>query len=120
MGRSQQKGSDFERLIADGLAKALDDDRIDRRVKRGTDDRGDIAGVRCHGKRVVIECKNIATGKVFYLPEWVKEAHDEAGNDDALVGVVIHKRNKTTDPMKQWCSMEVGDFVKLLTGQEVE
>lgn len=121
MGRSRasakKSGTAFETLIAKGLAEALDDDRIERRARSGAKDRGDIGGVRCHGQKVVIECKDIATGKVLHLPEWVKEAHDEAGNDDALVGVVIHKRSGTTDPMKQWLTCEVGDFVKILTGQ---
>ena len=117
MSRSQQKGTSFETSIAKGLASALDDDRIERRAKTGTKDRGDIAGVRLRGQRVVIECKHEATGKVFKLPEWVDEAQEEAANDDALVGVVVHKRAKTTDPMRQWCSMTVADFVAILTGE---
>lgn len=114
-----QKGTDFETLISKGLAAALDDDRIERRVRNGSKDRGDVGGVRIHGQRVVIECKNILNGKVLHLPEWVNEAQDEAGNDGALVGVVIHKRTGTRDPMQQWCSMTVADFVALLTGQQI-
>jgi hypothetical protein len=116
MGRSQQRGTAFETSIARGLAEALDDDRIERRARTGAKDRGDIGGVRLRGQRVVIECKAIATGKVLKLPEWVKEAQEEAGNDDALVGVVVHKRSGTTDPLQQWCSMTVADFVSILTG----
>lgn len=118
MSRNQQKGTSFETLIAKGLAEALDDDRIERRARTGAKDRGDIGGVRLHGQRVVIECKNEATGKVFKLPEWVGEAQEEAGNDDALVGVVVHKRSGTTDPMKQWVSCTVADLVSILTGQK--
>lgn len=120
MSRNQQKGTSFETSIAKGLAEALDDDRIERRAKSGSKDRGDIAGVRLHGQRVVIECKNEATGKVFKLPEWVKEAQEEAINDGALVGVVVHKRSGTTDPMKQWCSLTVADLCAILTGQRYE
>ena len=62
MGRSRrsakQAGASFERLMADYFAWALSDDRIDRRVKTGAKDRGDIAGVRLRGERVVIECKD--------------------------------------------------------------
>lgn len=117
MSRNQQKGTSFETSIAKGLAAALDDDRIERRAKTGAKDRGDIAGVRLRGQRVVIECKNEATGKVFKLPEWTKEAWEEAMNDGALVGVVIHKRSGTTDPMQQWVSMTVADLVSILTGE---
>lgn len=117
---AKQAGSSFEQLIADGLAAALDDDRIERRVKHGARDRGDISGVRLHGQRVVLECKDELNGKVLKLPEWTKEAHEEAGNDDALVGIVISKRTGTRDPMKQWCHMEVGDLVAILTGERRE
>lgn len=110
-------GSRFERLIADGLAHALDDDRIDRRVKSGAKDRGDIGGVRIHGQRLVIEAKDCARTD---LPTWTREAHIEAGNDDALTGVVVAKRRGTTDPMEQWVHMTVRDLVALITGQRQE
>jgi hypothetical protein len=45
MARNRQSaksaGSRFERSIADALAAALDDDRIDRRARTGGKDRGD-------------------------------------------------------------------------------
>lgn len=110
-------GARFERQIADALAAALDDDRIDRRVKTGANDRGDIGGVRAHGQRVVIECKDCAR---VDLPAWTREARTQAGNDDALVGVVVHKRHGVGDPMQQWVTCTLADFVALLTGQGVE
>lgn len=111
---AKQAGSSFERSIADYLAEFLDDERVDRRVKRGVKDRGDISGVRVHGQRVVVECKNCSK---LDLPGWVRESQTEAGNDDALVGVVVHKRRGTTDPGSQWVAMELRDLVALLTGQ---
>lgn len=110
-------GARFERQIADGLAHALDDDRIDRRVKTGAKDRGDIGGVRIHGQRLVIECKDTATQS---LPAWTREAQLEAGNDDALAGVVVHKRRGTQDPLDQWCSMTVRDLIALISGTRTE
>lgn len=107
-------GSRFERSIADHLAAVLSDDRIDRRVKTGAKDRGDISGLRIHGQRVAVECKDCA---VLSLPAWTAEAHTEAGNDDALVGVVVHKRRGTAEPGKQWVSMTVDDLAALLSGQ---
>jgi hypothetical protein len=50
-------GSRFERVIADHLAAVIDD-RIDRRVKTGAADKGDIGGLRVHGQRVVLELKD--------------------------------------------------------------
>jgi hypothetical protein len=110
-------GARFETAIAAALADALDDDRIERRARNGAKDRGDISGVRLHGKRVVIECKDVAT---LALPQWTAEAQIEAGNDDALVGVVVHKRRGVTDPLQQWVSCTVGDLVAILTGHRGE
>lgn len=110
-------GSRFERTIADYLATILTDDRIDRRVKTGAKDRGDIAGIRIHGQRVVIEAKDCARTD---LAGWVTEAHIEAGNDDALVGVVVHKRRGTSSPGAQYVTCTLADLVALLTGERPE
>ena len=80
-------GARFERLIADALALHLQDDRIDRRPKTGAKDRGDIGGVRLHGKRLVLECKDTSR---INLAGWAAEAAVERGNDDALAGIVVH------------------------------
>jgi hypothetical protein len=106
-------GTRIERDTADWLAAALDDDRIDRRVKTGAKDRGDIGGVRVHGKRLVIECKDVAR---LNLSGWVNEAHIEAGNDDALAGVVVHKRRGHGDPGDQYVTCTLADLVALITG----
>jgi len=105
-------GARFERLVADGLAVALQDSRIDRKVKTGSKDKGDIANVRLGEHRIVIECKD--RGGQFYAPEWVAEAEAERVNDDALVGIVIAKRKGVTDPMQQWVVMTVGELVALM------
>jgi hypothetical protein len=114
MSAASRKGASFERVIADSLATQLDDDRIDRRVKHGVNDRGDIAGLRVHGQRVVVECKN---QKRLSLAEWVDEAEVERGNDDALIGLVIHKRRGKGDPLDQYVTCTVRDLAALLTGE---
>lgn len=110
---AKSAGAAFERLIADYLAATLEDDRIDRRVTNGTKDRGDIGGIRVHGQRLVVECKDVT---IQALPSWTAEAHTEAGNDDALVGVVVHKRRGTADPGKQWVAMTLDDLAALIDG----
>lgn len=110
-------GARFERQIADALAAHVDD-RIDRRVKTGAKDRGDIGGVRAVlGGRVVIECKDVARTD---LGGWTREAETERGNDDAIAGVVIHKRRGTTDPLEQYVAMTVADLIAILTGTRPE
>ena len=103
-------GARFERSIADWLAEHLDD-RIDRRVKRGLKDRGDIGGVRHRGERVVLELKDTARTD---LAGWIREAHLEARNDDARIGVVVAKRRGTTNPADQWVHMTLADLAWLL------
>lgn len=105
-------GARFERQIADYLAEVLDD-RIDRRVKTGAADRGDIGGVRdSHGRKVVLECKDY--GGRLEPTTWIREAHTEATNDGAHVGLVIAKRRGTTNPADQWAVLTVADLVALL------
>lgn len=110
---AKKAGSSFERSIADWLAVKIDD-RIDRRVKTGAKDRGDIGGLRHMGGRIVIEAKNYG-GRLMPGP-WVGEAEIERGNDDALAGIVIAKRRGTTDPGQQFVLMTVNDLTALLTG----
>ena len=111
---ARQAGSSFERLIADHLKVALDNDYIDRRVRTGALDRGDIGGVRAHSRPVVIETKDYA-GQVK-VAEWLRETETERVNDAALAGVVIAKRRGVTDPNEQIVLMTVNDFVALVTG----
>lgn len=107
------KGSSFERLIADALALHVDD-RIDRRVKNGQKDRGDIGGLRVHGKRAVIECKNTTR---MNLAGWIGEAEVERGNDDALAGLVVHKRKGKGKALDQYVTLTLRDLIALLTGE---
>ncbi len=109
-------GTRFETLIATYLAQHIDD-RIERRTKGGSRDRGDIGGLRHRGHRIVVEVKDCARTD---LPGWTREAHIEAGNDDALVGIVVAKRRGTSAPGDQWVHMTVDDLVALLTGERAD
>ena len=109
---ASKAGSSFERLVADYLAAHVDD-RIDRRVKGGSVDRGDIGGLRHMGQRVVIECKNTAR---INLAGWAAEAEIERGNDDAGVAMIAHKRTGRGRPEDQWITMTLGELVALLSG----
>ena len=104
-------GTRFERAIADALAKHVDD-RIDRRVKTGAKDRGDIGGLRHGGHRLTVECKNVSR---LNLAGWVDEADVERGNDAALAGFVVHKRRGHGDPLDQYVTTTLRDLIALLT-----
>ena len=102
----------MERQIADYFAQHIDD-RIDRRTKTGNKDRGDIAGMRHMGGRIVVEIKNCARTE---LGVWAGEAETERGNDDAGSWLVIHKRHGKGAASEQWVTTTLGELVALLTG----
>lgn len=117
---AKKAGSLFESEVAGYLADALDDDRIERRARNGNKDRGDIGGVRTTlGERVVVECKNTARVE---LGVWAREVETERGNDDAAVGVIVHKRvGKGAKNMgEQWVTMTLADLAVLLGGTREE
>lgn len=109
-------GSRFERMIADAL-KLHVSEFIDRRVKTGAKDRGDIANLRAAGARLVVECKDSAR---MAIGTWLAEAEVERGNDDALAGVVIFKRTGKGNPLDQVVLMTLADFIAILTGVRPE
>ena len=106
-------GTRFETAVANYLRKELGDDRIERRRLSGRLDRGDIAGVRHQGARRVIECKNTSRPA---LAAWATEAEIERGNDDALAGLVVHKRHGVASPGDQWVTLTLRDLAALLNG----
>ena len=110
-------GTAFESLITAHLREQLDDDRIERRAKHGRHDRGDIAGVRHMGGRIVIEAKDYG-GRILPGP-WLAEADVERRNDDAIAGIVVAKKRGTTNPSEQYVLMTVADLCALLTGERV-
>lgn len=110
-------GSTHEQSTAEYLATHVDD-RIERRVKNGANDRGDITSLRVLGNRIVVECKNY--GGQIHASTWIKEAETEAGNDDAIAGIVIAKRRGTTRPGEQWVLMDVNSLIALITGERPE
>ena len=109
---AKQAGTKFETLVA-GYLNAHVDDRIERRAKAGGKDRGDIGGLRHMGQRVVIECKDTAR---INLAGWAAEAEIERGNDDAVAGIVVHKRHGKGQAGDQWVTLTLADLVALLTG----
>lgn len=115
MARSRKSakaaGSRMERQVSDYLADYLGDDGIDRQVKTGSKDVGDVRGVKLRGLPVVIECKDYA-GK-HELPQWYREAEAERVNKGAVAGVVVWKRRGTADPAEQHVSMTLETFARI-------
>lgn len=106
-------GTRFTSMMAGYFARVLGDDRIERRALCGAKDRGDIAGIRLHGERVVVECKDCAR---MELPKWLGEAEIERGNDDAGIGIVCHKRKGSAKPEEQYVTMTARTFAQMVAG----
>lgn len=113
---AKKAGTTFERQVADYLAQHVDD-RIDRRAKTGSKDRGDIAGVRIWGQHLILECKNTTR---LNLAGWMNQAEIERGNDDALAGLIIHKRHGNNQPGDQWVTTTLRELTALLNGYREE
>jgi hypothetical protein len=111
---AKQAGARFERVIADWFASRLSDDRIDRRVKTGAKDRGDLSGLRFLGHRVTAELKDY--GGRINAAQWIREAEAEAGNDDSRFPVVIIKRRGVGDPAQQYVLMSTETLARFLEG----
>jgi hypothetical protein len=117
---AKQAGSKMERLVADHAMRVLDNDAIDRRVKTGNKDRGDIAGLRsAFGERIVAEVKDTAR---LTLGTWMNEVETEKRNDDAPIGVVIHKRVGfgALRIGGSYVTMTYDDFLRLIGGPDRE
>lgn len=109
---AKKAGTALETLVANYLNQHVDD-RIERRRLSGAKDRGDIAGLRHQGQRIAVEVKNTAK---LALGPWMTEVEIERGNDDAIAGVVVHKRTRRSKAADQFVTMTLGDFVAILNG----
>lgn len=108
-------GTRMETLTANYLAAELNDDRIERRARNGSKDRGDLAGVRSAlGERIVVEVKSTAR---LSLGPWWAETTAEKGNDDAPIGVIVHKRHGKGQAEDQWVTTTLADFARLIGGK---
>lgn len=113
---ARDAGARFEREQAEYIQSAFPGRSIERRVRNGAKDRGDIGGVRNEftGGAVVIECKDTAR---MELPKWWREAQTERTNDGAEFGIIMHKRHGEADPAQQWVTMDAATFVRLIGGR---
>lgn len=90
----------------------------DRLTKTGAKDRGDVG--LCPG--VIVEVKNLLTaGKRGPTPaqmvDWMNQTEKERSNAGAELGILIVKREGTTDVGRWWAFLPVDDLVRLVTGK---
>lgn len=107
---TNRKGPAFERVIADYLKQSWSK-FVDRRVKTGAKDKGDIANFYVHDHEVVIECKNLRSIDVAGA---LREAQEESANAGALAGIVVQKRRGKAAGEHQYVFTTLGDFLNIL------
>lgn len=113
-----KKGASYERLIADYLRDQWSE-WIDRKVRTGAKDTGDIANFRLGPHRLVVECKNSVSYKE--LSGWLAEAAREAVHDGALAGIVVHKRLGKGAAGEQYVTLTLDNLLLILrAAQQVE
>ncbi|QZE10515.1 holliday junction resolvase [Mycobacterium phage ScoobyDoobyDoo] len=114
VNRNGKKGSSFERLIADHFKECWPDraaEFIDRQVKMGSRDVGDLCNVRLGSHKLAVEIKTVRS---MDLSGWLREAQEEAENLGAVAGVVVHKRIRHGKPGEQYITMTVDDLINII------
>lgn len=117
---SNPKGTRFATSLLPLLREYYPD--ADRASLHGAKDTGDflLPGER----RFILEAKN---RRAMTLAEWVDEADAEAYNawevwykgkllkpSEPPIGVVVHKRKGTQNPVEQYVTMTLGGFLRLV------
>lgn len=103
---SKQKGTAAETAVVRYLNEQGWPE-VERRTLSGSNDKGDIAGLR----RLVVEVKAC---KAMDLSGWLHEVRREVLAAGADFGVIWHKRRGKTHPTDWYVTMRGGDFVQLL------
>ena len=104
---AKDKGSAFERLIADYFIRnGVPCERI---PAGATADRGDLW-------IPIIEFPSIDTKnhRTPQLGPWVDRAAEQAHNAGRCAGVIIHKRHGVTDPSRQFVTTSTEMFLALM------
>lgn len=87
--QSKAKGTRFESEVCKYLRDALNDERIERRALHGSNDMGDIYGVRAHGFTGILECKAHKDVTPTLIERWRDQTVIERGNADADFALLV-------------------------------
>ncbi len=110
-----KRGPQFEKHLVEYLRSCFGDGTIERRVRGGRNDRGDVAGIFWRGEPFVIEAKNVSK---LRPAQWFEELENECGNADTDMGAIVyHRPGKGEKSMgEQGVLMTLATLVRLLGG----
>lgn len=83
------RGTRFETAVCRYMRDKLGDDRIERRALHGSQDMGDLYGIRAHGWDGIAECKNHKCVTAGLIERWRDETLCERGNADAGFALLV-------------------------------
>ena len=86
---SKKRGTAFESSVVRHMREALGDDRIERRALHGTQDMGDVYGIRAHGWDVIAECKAHKEVTPALVADWREQTLRERENADAGAAILV-------------------------------
>lgn len=113
LASAKAAGAKFNRDIVDVLAEHISR-FIDKAPLKGAKDEGDVLHLENHlEQKIAGECKNVTR---LSLGTWAAEAEAERINLKAIAGVIFHKRHGKGNPLDQWVTMTVRDFIAIQTG----
>ena len=119
MSRQRAKGTKFESACVKYLRKRLEDARIDRCAMHGNRDQGDIGGLRAHGRKGIVECKDYKSWSKSDLLDWQSQTIVERGNADAdFALLVVHRKGiGETRFGENDCHLQVRDLERVMGGE---
>lgn len=103
------KGAAFVRMVADYLRDTHGYEVMVRAKGEEGDDM--LVAQLAH---ISFECK---WWEDMDLASWMRQAKKQAG--EKRHPVVIHKRNRNTNPEEQWVTMELATFLRLIDGDRL-
>lgn len=116
MSRSKDRGTRFETACARWLTGRLGDP-IERRALHGSQDLGDLFGLKCHGWRGIAECKSHARFSWADVSRWREETMAERENacaDFALLLIDVPNVGEARFGHTR-CDLTLADFL-VVTG----
>lgn len=112
---AKRAGARFARIIADWF-RAHGHPYADKQPLTGAVDKGDVANVHHpDGQPIALELKDRAT---LALPQWWREAQQEAANLGTPYAAIIHKRSGKGQPEDQWVTLSVAMFNRIIRGTD--
>lgn len=119
--RNKRRGADWECDLLAWVQENVDRHAVRPRLN-GTQDMGDVQATVDNPAwlstlRLVLEAKNPSRDGAINLNGWRRETEQETANANADLGVLVIRRNGSTDPGQAHAVLPLATLVALLRGE---